>query len=272
MRGTLTLSTVLALVLAIPRFSLAQPKTPAAAVQQAENAFEYRDFERVVKLLYPWLHPRLIEDGPLAIEARKLLGVSLHVLGRTDEAKQEFAELLILDPRYKLDPFLVPPAVIQAFDDVRESMKATLDQILKERGDKPLTPLPDARSVVRPVEVPSMAVVWLPGGVPQFAADETGWGMLWAVLQVGFLTLNLVAFDQAGRNDGSSHDVWTTLQYTGLGGFLGAWAASGIQGYGQLKAAQKRRLEAVQPTLAPDPTRAAPPLPSGPSVSFGWEF
>ena len=180
--------------------ALRTTETATAAVAQARNAFEYRDFERVVRLLNPWLHPRRILDRTLAIEARQLLGVSLHVLGRVESAKEEFAELLLLDPQRKLDPFLVPPAVIQAFEDVRASMRPTLDRIMRARGMEPDPPNGSTNlDMVQTVEVPPLAAALLPGGLPQFVADEAGWGLLWAVLQVGFLTLNFVAYDQAGE-------------------------------------------------------------------------
>ena len=281
MRRPRTLAAIL-LGLITARFAEAQPAesvplptTARAAVEQAKNAFEYRDFERVVKLVYPWLHPRRILDRTLAIDARRLLGVSLHVLGRDDESREEFAELLLLDPRHKLDPFLVPPAVIQSFEDIRISMKPTLDQILLEQGLEPAKkPIPAGPLTVTPVAVPSLALAMLPVGIPQFAADEVGWGLLWAVLQVGFLSLNFVAFDQAGQNNGGSFNAWTALQFVGLGGFLVSWTVSGLQGYAQLEAAQRRTLREANDSLnRPNAVSSAVPNPKrGPSLVFGWEF
>ena len=277
MRGPHTLAAIVFVALSCARIATAQtPRaevettdTATAAVTVAQNAFEYRDFERVVKLLNPWLHPRRILKPDLAVRARRLLGVSLHVLGRVDDAKEEFAELLLLDPQHKLDPFLVPPAVIQAFENVRTAMRPTLDEILKSRGVMPpIRPQASGPPVVRIVEVPPLAIAVLPGGVPQFVADEPGWGLLWAVLQVGFLTLNLVAFDQAGRNNDDGYTLWTGLQYAGLAGFLGTWTASGLQGYSQLKAVRDRNLrEALEPALSPAPT-----LTPRTGIRLGWEF
>lgn len=260
------------------------PATARAAVNLAKSAFEYRDFERVVTLLYPWLHPRRILETRLAIDARELLGVSLHVLGRTEDAKEEFAELLLLDPRHKLDSFLVPPAVIQVFEDVRALLQPTLDRILRDRGVQPLAPPPTGPPTVEPVSVPALAIALLPLGVPQFAADEIGWGLLWAVLQVGFMALNIVAYDQAGRRPGE-FALWTGLQFSGLAGFLAAWTASGIQGYSQLKAARQRAIDEARDALVAEPEPAPqavnPPAESeairalrapGPSIGLRWAF
>lgn len=286
MSGVRTLTVIVFFATAVPRLAAGQSaslptatKTATSAVASAENAFEYRDFERVVKLVRPWLHPRRILDPKLALVARRLLGVSLHVLDRREEAKEEFAELLLIDPQHKLDPFLVPPAVIQTFEDVRTAMRPTLNRILRARGVQPLRPTPaTGPPSLQVVEVPPLAIAFLPGGIPQFAADETGWGVLWAVLQAGFLTLNLVGFDQAGRNEGGRFSLWTGLQYAGLVGFLGAWTASGIQGYAQLKGVRARSLTA--PDLVPPPVEPArsPPLgrpvePDGQkNLSIGWNF
>ena len=287
MSGLRTTIIVIVAALFVPRVASAQDtdlptttKTATAAVATAQNAFEYRDFERVVKLVRPWLHPRRILDPKLALVARRLLGVSMHVLGRIEEAKEEFAELLLIDPQHKLDPFLVPPAVIQTFEDVRTSMRPTLNQILRSRGIQPIRPAPPTGPpTLQLIEVPPLAIALLPGGIPQFAADETGWGVLWAVLQVGFLTLNLVAFDQAGRNNNNGFTTWTGLQYAGLVGFLGSWTASGIQGYNQLKGVRARSLG--DPLLVPpivEPTTPASSLdrkvePGGRAgLSLGWNF
>ena len=253
-----------------PSDPLTPPETAAAAVDRANNAFEYRDFERVVSLLYPWLHPRRILEPSLAIEARRLLGVSLHVVDRVEDAREEFAELLLLDPRHRLDPFLVPPAVIQTFENVRRSMRPTLDEILRERGDEPRAkPTVTGPPIVQRIEVPPLAVAFLPLGIPQFVAEEPGWGLLWAVLQVGSLALNLVAYNQAGREEGG-FGLWTGLQYTGLVGLVGSWSASAVQGYIQLESQRDRRLNG--PLSAPIDEAASRLPPATPGLNFGWDF
>ncbi|MEO1338534.1 MAG: hypothetical protein AAFV29_23025, partial [Myxococcota bacterium] len=179
--ATLCLALTLAQTILIPRAAAQTDDigpsllTPEQVVSQANNAFIYRDLERVIELLYPWLHPRRIVDRALAIKAYELLGVSLHRKERVKEAKTEFSSLLRLAPNHKLDPFLVPPAVIEAFEEVRRSLAGKPD--------------PCVEPIVRPVSVPPLAAVALPGGTPQFIAGEIEWGLLWAVLQVGFLTL-----------------------------------------------------------------------------------
>src|SRR5688572_10779742 len=96
---------------------------PKDAVQLARAAFEFRDFQKVVDILEPWIRPMKILDPALKIEARSLAGVSLHLLGRTDGARVEFGELLLLDPKHQLDPFVVPPEVIATFEAVRKELK-----------------------------------------------------------------------------------------------------------------------------------------------------
>lgn len=197
------------------------------AVALARAAFEYRDFERVVELLNPWFHPPRLIDLNQRIEGRRLLGVSLHLLGDVKAAREEFAQLLELDPDHTLDAFITPPAVIQTFETVREQMKPALDALRS-----PPPPIPPAKTSVRTVLHP--AVNFLPFGLPQFVQDQPTWGAIWAVLQAGFWALNLVGFFQAEsfrRTPGDGYRDWLILQYAGLAGFAGAWTASGVQGY-----------------------------------------
>jgi hypothetical protein len=221
---------------------------PAVAVRLARAAFEYRDFKRVTAVLEPWLHPPRIVDRGLEVEARKLMGVSLHVLGDKKAAAEEFGQLLELDPKHELDPFAVPPAVIQTFEEVRAKMKPRLDAV----GPGPDKPPPVAPPEVRLVETVHPAVALLPFGIPQFVADRPGWGAVWSGLQVGFLALNVVGFLQARTQpEGSgAYRAWTAAQYVGVAGFLGTWGGSSVQGYLDLTA---RRDAALAPPAGPGP-------------------
>ena len=223
------------------------------AVALARAAFEYRDFERVVELLDPWLHPPRLVDRALRVEGRRLLGVSLHILGDVEGAREEFAQLLELEPDHALDTFVTPPAVIQTFEAVRAAMKPTLDA-----RRPPSPPPPAAKGVLHP------AINFLPFGIPQFVQGQTTWGTVWAILQAGFWALNVVGFFQAEsfrQAPGDGYRDWLLLQYTGLAGLAGAWTASGLQGYLHWK----RRAD---PPPRTGRTSAIPAPPVGPRVTL----
>jgi hypothetical protein len=219
----------LAVLLALPSFARAEPKDARAAVELARNAFEFRDFDKVVAVLGPWVKPMRILDRAQQIEARSLLGVSLHLLGKTEEAKDEFGDLLLLDPKHELDPFVVPPEVIAAFEAVRKELMPTLDQILRERGEKPEPKGPPPKLEL--VVVPHAVTVWLPLGIPQFVMDEPGWGSAFAVLQGLGLAANVGAFF-AGESNGTGDDTaFRAVQYSAIAVALAAYVGGVIHGY-----------------------------------------
>jgi hypothetical protein len=209
-----------------------------AAVALATNAFEYRDFKKVVEALTPWLHPPRITNTKTRITARRLLGVSLHVLGEISGAKEEFSQLLLEDPLHKLDPFVVPPPVIETFETVRKEMKPTLDRVLKERGQNP-DPEPPKKTVLVPAA--SRVVAFLPGGFPQFQLEETGLGFTFLAVQAIAFVANVLSYarGRAIHDSGGDDRTWVGVQYVSLGIFGAAWATSAILGNNDLSTYNK---------------------------------
>jgi hypothetical protein len=232
----------LALVLVLSSgtaFAQEPPGDGKTAVELAGAAFEFRDFQKVVDVLRPWVRPMKILDDKLKIEARRMMGVSLHLLGRFDEAREEFGELLLLDPKHELDPFVVPPEVIGAFEAIRRELKPTLDKILLARGENP-NPEPPLNLKVVTLPHPAMAI--LPFGVPQFLVNEPGWGAAFAIVQTLGLGTNIagwIAGREVGR-DGSSYDAWLAVQYTALAVTVLAYAGGVIHGIYLLNGIQER--------------------------------
>lgn len=228
------------------------------AVALARAAFEYRDFEKVVELLDPWLHPPRLVDPQLRVEGRRLLGVSLHLLGNVKGAREEFAQLLELEPDHALDAFVTPPAVIQSFEAVRAEMKPALDA---RRPPPPVLSLDaSTKMILHP------AVNFLPFGIPQFIQDQPAWGAVWAVLQAGFLALNLVGFFQAEsfrKVQGDAYRDWLVLQYAGLAGLTGAWTASSLQGYLRWKSRSPGL-----PLMGPNPATQIAPTSTQVTLKF----
>lgn len=261
MRGLL----VALMLLWAPAIGLAQekPEDEETALSLARAAFEFRDFEKVVAVLRPWVRPMRIRTEERKIEARALMGISLHLLGRVDEAKEEFGDLLLLDPKHELDPFVVPPEVIATFESVRRELRPTLDQILRERGEKPPPEAPPVE--LKLVTVPHPVTIWLPFGVPQFVMEEPGWGAAFALVQALGVAGNIAAYfagnaarnqERADRMEGipaqgtQPSDRWLVVQYTALAAALVAYAGSVIHGYYLLDRLEGR-LAAPEPGTAP---------------------
>lgn len=217
------------------------------ALTRAANAFEYRDFRKVVDVLDPWIKPPKITDEQRMIEARRLLGISLHVLGDIPRAREEFGHLLRSDPKAKLDPFVVPPNVIETFESVRKDMKRLLDQKIDELERRTVALGPEAQ--VRIVEVPHPLLTFAPFGIPQFTLDETAGGTIFLSIQAAALVANVLSFIaangllrercpvslpgtgnlpeppmcEAARAEFKNLQI---VQYTGLASFVAAWGVS----------------------------------------------
>jgi TonB family protein len=70
------------------------------------------------------------------VEAHKYRASSLIALGRTDDARAEFTELLAIDPGHALDPAVAPPKVIEQFEQSRSAFKTESFERGKELYEK----------------------------------------------------------------------------------------------------------------------------------------
>lgn len=207
------------------------------SVDVAQAAFEYRDFEQVLTLLDPWVHPPRIADPRLMVQARELLAVSRHVLGDERGAREEMAQLLLIAPEHELDPFRVPPQVIATFEDVRQALGPRL-------GAGSPDPEPDpSPTTVRIVEVPHPVLGLVPLGVPQLALGDAPAGALFGGAQVVGLILNIAAYAVADGLPANERDPWLALQYGGLG--LAAAGYFGSVVHAELLIEEQRRALAI---------------------------
>lgn len=212
--------------------------TAESALSVAAAAFEYRDFGRVVKALYPWVHPPRIRERTDMVEARRLLGVSYHVLGQVDLAREEFAQLILLDPGHQLDPFVVPPDVIATFQDVARRM-----------GPPPETPPPTLSLSTQAAPPPRLASL-LPLGLNHWALDDPVWGVLMGAGQVSGLALNMWAFTEAKNfpDPSRERDQLVAAQYIGLGILGLSYAVSVLQANLVIDERERLRLESSRVT------------------------
>lgn len=189
--------------------ALAQTQTSSSAASvpralaMAEAAFEYRDFEAVIATLDPWVHPPRIQDPVAMVRARRLLGVSRHITGDERGAREEFAQLLLLDPEQRLDPFVIPPRVIVTFEDVRRQMAPQLVPRPRPEPPDPLEAPP--RIVAAPLP---KVVALLPFGLNHVAADRSDLGIGMGTAQVVGLAASIVGFVMAGEARAEHRAAW----------------------------------------------------------------
>jgi hypothetical protein len=203
---------ILPLLLAL---SLAAP----AELKRAKDRFEFGAWADCAGTLRPWLarDPALSDED--SVEAWKLLGISEYHLGDKAAARTAFVNLLSFDPDFVLDPFLVPPPIVEFFDKVKKDHEPELaplrerkralkeQQRLAEEAKRRLLAEEQARNgpptkVVR-VEERVYALNWMPFGIGQFQNGEKSKGTLFAVSELTLAVINvasIVAFNQISDN------------------------------------------------------------------------
>lgn len=144
-----------------------------------------------------------------AVDAWRMLGIAEHHLGDLPHARAAFVNLLAYDPDYALDPFLVPPPVVEFFDRVKREHEAALSPLrerkralreqerLAEEARRRLLAEEQARTgpptkVVR-VEERLYLFNWMPLGAGQFQNGDRAKGTALAAGQAAAVLVNLGA-------------------------------------------------------------------------------
>jgi hypothetical protein len=108
-------------------------RSPEETLGEASNQFSYGRYERVVSLLRPIVERGLLRGREDQVEAMRIYGVCLHLTGRKAGAVELFRTLLRLAPETRLDPRLVQPEVVAAFEAVRREQLSNLREEARKR-------------------------------------------------------------------------------------------------------------------------------------------
>lgn len=189
---------------------LALSLTANAELKRAKDRFEFGAYADAAGTLRQLLagDPDLT-DGEF-VDAYRVLGISEYHLGDLAQARSAFVNLLSHDPDFSLDPFLVPPAIVEFFDRVKKEHEEALvplrerkraleaEQRLADEAKRKLFAEELARNgpparVVR-VERHHYFFNWLPLGAGQFQNGEKGKGTAIAAGQLFLGAVNIAAF------------------------------------------------------------------------------
>jgi hypothetical protein len=276
---------LLALALAAPR----------ADLKRARDRFEFGAWADAAGTIRAWMAEHPEATGPDAVEALRMLGISEYHLGDLNQARSAFVALLSLEPDYALDPFLVPPPVVEFFDRVkrehepqlaplRERKRAAEEQArLAEEARRKLILEEQARTgpptkVIR-VQERIYLFNWMPFGAGQFQNGQRAKGTIIAATQLALAGLNLgailvhnrIADDRSRRcspsqTSGCSRPPFTDADRTllfrvDLAKYVAAAAFWGVYGFGVYDA-HKYYVPRVETEIGP--SRAG--------VKVGWSF
>ena len=183
--------------------------TPATDLKRAKDRYEFGAYAdaagavRQVLVQYPDL------PEPQAIEAWRILGLAEFQLGDQAAAREAFVHLLSIDPDYALDPFLVPPNIVDFFDRVKREAEPQLQPLRERRkqlkeeerlaeearrkllAEEQARSGPPAKLVI--VQERVYIINFLPFGAGQFQNGDRTKGTILAVTQVLFGAVNLGA-------------------------------------------------------------------------------
>jgi tetratricopeptide (TPR) repeat protein len=195
--------------------------TPEADLKRARDRYEFGAYADAAFAARDLLgrNPNLPE--PIAIEAWRILGLAEFQLGDKVEARQAFIHLLSIDPDQTLDPFLVPPPIVEFFDRVRAEAEPELAPLREQKRqleeqerlaeearrrlllEEQVRSGPPSKVIV--VEEHVYMLNFLPFGVGQFQNGDTTKGIIIAVTQVVFGAVNIgsIFLHNAIANDSS---------------------------------------------------------------------
>ena len=192
-------------LLALLALALAAPPE----LKRARDRFEFGAYADAAGTLQQLLarNPELTEAE--AVDAYRMLGIAEFHLGDLAQARSAFVNLLSYDPDYALDPFLVPPPIVEFFDRVKNEHESTLaplreqrralreQQRLADEAKRKLLQEEQARTgpptkLVR-VQERIYLFNWLPFGAGQFQNGERAKGTAIAAAQLTLGAVNIGA-------------------------------------------------------------------------------
>jgi hypothetical protein len=202
------LSALFPLLLAL---SLAAP----AELKRAKDRCEFGAWADCAGTLRPFLARDPVLSDEEAVEAWRLLGLSEYHLGDRPAARTAFVNLLSFDPDYTLDPFLVPPPIVDFFDKVKRDHEPDLaplrerkralreQQRLAAEAKRRLLAEEQARSgpptkVVK-VQERIYLLNWMPFGIGQFQNGDQRKGSAIAIGQLVLGVTNIAVIVAHGQ-------------------------------------------------------------------------
>lgn len=191
--------------------------SPEQRFRRGKRSFEYRDCPAAIASLADLAVPGLLADERDQLEVHRMLGICYALADQKREASREFSSLLSLDPDHQLDPFEVPPPVMELFETQKQLMKARLDELRRAR-EQQRDELVDGGVLVERVttlQTTPVATAFLPFGLAQWANGEPVKAAVFGSIQGVALLVNVVGYwgsiavQTQGPRDGYAQDEVT---------------------------------------------------------------
>lgn len=190
-------------------------------MKRARDRFEFGAYADAAGALRQMLARAPALTDAEAIDAYRMLAIAEWQLGDRAAARDAFVNLLSVEPDYALDPFLVPPPIVEFFDRVKKEHEPALaplrarrrqlreQQRLAEEARRRLLAEEQVRSgppskIVR-VEDRIYLFNWMPLGAGQFQNGDRAKGTAIAAGQIvlGLVNISAILFHNNIAQDGS---------------------------------------------------------------------
>jgi tetratricopeptide (TPR) repeat protein len=188
---------------------------PNAELANLQRGFQYGRYEEVLKRAAQRIDRGNLSEQEL-IELHKYAGLSAFYLKNMQQAQRHLVALSELDPDYALDPFVVPPAAMKYFDQLRKDRAQELNSIREQRrlrserlqreAEERQRAQRDAedqrrrleqlssRVTVRTVETRSYLVNFIPFGAGQFQQGRNQLGVVFAATEGVLALTSIIAY------------------------------------------------------------------------------
>jgi hypothetical protein len=178
-------------------------------LKRAKDRFEFGAYADAAGALRQLLGGDPDLSDAEAVDAYRMLGIAEYHLGDLPQARAAFVNLLSHDPEYALDPFLVPPPIVEFFDRVKKEHEPALaplrerrralreQQRLADEAKRRLLTEEQARTgpptkIVR-VQERLYLFNWMPLGAGQFQNGDRAKGTAIAAGQVALGAINIAS-------------------------------------------------------------------------------
>jgi len=264
-------------------------------LKRARDRFEFGAWADSAAIVRQYLAANPEPPESDALTALQILGISEWHLGDRSQARSAFVSLLSLDPEHKLDPFLVPPAIVEFFEDVRRDHEPTLRPLrerrrmlkeqerLAEEARRRLFAEERARSgpatKIIKVQERSYILNWVPLGAGQFQNGHRAKGTAIAAAELVLGAANIGAIlvhnqivqngdnrcvpSQSGCRDGYKRTARSQIEVVDVVKYFSAGLFWAVYGYGVYDA-HRYYVPRVETEISPREGAA--------TISLRWHF
>jgi hypothetical protein len=178
-------------------------------LKRAKDRFDFGAYGDAAAILRQMLSHKPELTNAEAVDAQRMLGIAEYQLGDKAAARAAFVNLLSYEPDYGLDPFLVPPPIVEFFDAVKKEYEPVLAPLRERKRElaEQQRLADDARRRLLAEEAaragPPQKIVrieqrvymfnWLPLGAGQFQNGERAKGTAIAAGQLVLGMVNIAA-------------------------------------------------------------------------------